>query len=234
MPHKSMFFITNRNWIALFMLSGFLITGSVSAQVNDAGLWASINLEKKITRKVSIHFTEELRFNENISELGMFFSELTGEYRFSKLLSVSGGYRFINKRRLDDSYSKRHRYLFNLNVKEKVGNLAMNVRIRYQSQYSDVESSPDGKIPSNYIRPKLTLKYDLNKKYTPWIYGELFVNVNRADGMLLDNYRVGGGVEYDFSKRSTLELGYLVNGELQVANPLTSYIISIGWNYIFN
>jgi hypothetical protein len=226
-----MYFIMNKS--RLLVIICLLVSSAAIAQVNDAGLWTSVNLEKKLSRKVSLHFTEELRFNENISELGMFFSELTGEYRFSKVLSVSGGYRFINKRSLDDSYSKRHRYLFNLNVKEKVGDLGLNLRIRYQSQYADVESSPDGMVPSNYVRPKLTLKYDLNKKYTPWAYGELFVNVNRADGMLLDNYRVGAGFEYEFSKRSSLELGYLVNGEVQVADPWTSYIISIGWNYIF-
>jgi hypothetical protein len=219
-------------WLFFSLMVG--ISAPAIAQVKDAGLWASINLEKKLSRKVSIHFTEELRFNENITELGTFFSELTGEYKFSKVLSISGGYRFINKRRVDDSYSKRHRYLFNLNVKGKVGQLGMNLRIRYQSQYADVESSPDGQTPSNYVRPKLTLKYDLNKKYMPWAYGELFVHVNRADGVLLDNYRAGAGFEYDFSKRSSIELGYLINGELQVANPWTDYIISIGWNYIFN
>src|SRR6187549_3507592 len=93
----------------------------VLAQVNDAGLWASINLEKKFSKKVSIHFSEELRFNENISELGVFFSEFTGEYQFNKILSLSGGYRFIQRRRLDDSYSIRHRYIINLNVKDKFG-----------------------------------------------------------------------------------------------------------------
>ena len=205
----------------------------VLAQVNDAGLWASVNLEKKFSKKFSIHFSEELRFNENISELGLFFSELTGEYQFSKMVSISGGYRFIQRRRLDDSYSIRHRYLVNLNIKKKFGQVGTNFRLRYQSQYADVESSPDGKVPDNYLRPKLTLKYDLNKKYTPYISGEMFVDLNRPDGILFDNYRVEAGVDYEISKRSSIDLGYLISKEIQVKDPWTNYVIVVGWNYIF-
>ena len=203
------------------------------AQVNDAGIWASINLEKKFSKKVSIHFSEELRFNENISELGVFFSEFTGEYQFNKMFSLSGGYRFIQRRRLDDSYSIRHRYLINLNVKHKFGQLAANFRLRYQGQYADVESSPEGKVPETYLRPKLSLKYDLNKKYTPYISGEMFIHMNRPDGVLFDNYRVEAGIDYEITKRSSIDLGYLISKEIEVSDPLTNYVIVVGWNYIF-
>ncbi len=203
-----------------------------SAQVNDAGLWASINIEKKFTNKISVHVSVESRFNENFSELGTFYPELTGEYKYNKIFSLSGGYRFILKRRVDDTYSSRHRYLFNLNIKHKISELSANARIRYQSQYSDLNSSEDGKIPSNYLRTKLTLKYDLQKKYTPFVSGEVFFNVNHPGGVLFDDYRVSAGIEYEFSKKSTLELGYLIDREIQIANPLTSYVILIGWSYV--
>ena len=205
---------------------------SVFAQVNDAGLWTSINLEKRLSKKMSLNFSEELRFYENITELGSFFSEISAEYRYNKIFSFSAGYRFTQRRQVDDSYSTRHRYMINLTMKNKLEALSTSVRIRYQSQYTDVTSSEDGMVPENYLRPKLTLKYDFGKKYTPYISGELFFHLNRPDGILMDNYRVAAGIEYDFSKRSSIDLGYLINSEVQVADPWTSYVINIGWNYI--
>jgi len=216
--------------VFVFML---LIPFRISAQVNDAGLWASINLEKKFNKKWSLHFTEELRMNENITEAGVLFSEITGEYQYNKMFGFSAGYRFIQKRRVDDSYSIRHRYLFNLTVKNKWGSFSTNFRLRYQSQYADVYSSSDGPVPANFLRPKLTVKYNTQKKYTPYISGELFLHMNRADGILMDTYRMAAGVEYEFSKQSSIDLGYLVNREIQVKDPLTSYVISVGWNYTF-
>ncbi|MBK6640071.1 MAG: DUF2490 domain-containing protein [Bacteroidetes bacterium] len=96
------------------------------AQVNDAGLWTSINLEKKITKEIAVDLSQEFRFNENISELGSFFTEISAQYKLHKNLSIGAGYRFINKRELDDSYEKRHRMLFDLNTKEKISKIAVS------------------------------------------------------------------------------------------------------------
>ncbi|MBL0072094.1 MAG: DUF2490 domain-containing protein [Bacteroidetes bacterium] len=98
------------------------------AQVNDAGLWTSINLEKKITKKIAVDLSQEFRFNENISELGSFFTEISAQYKLHKNLSIGAGYRFINKRELDDSYEKRHRMLFDLNAKEKFWKIAVSAQ----------------------------------------------------------------------------------------------------------
>ncbi len=233
MLHNSRYFIMNsRQYLFILLLAGVLFSPRAVAQVNDAGLWGSINIEKKFTRKFSLHFSEELRLNENFSELGTIYSELTGEYKFSKTFSLSGGYRFILKRQKEDFYNSRHRYLVNLNVKRKFGKIATNTRVRFQSQYTAYNSSEDGQVPDNYLRTKLGLKYSTGKKYKPFVSGELFFDLNNPDGLLWDNYRASAGIEYEFSVRSNIELGYMIDREVNVSDPLTNYIISIGWNYI--
>ncbi|CAN5432803.1 DUF2490 domain-containing protein [soil metagenome] len=224
-----MSFIMNKK-VFLFLL---VLPSFAKAQVNDAGLWTSINLDKKINKQFTINFTEELRFNENISELGNYFSEFSLEYKFNKMISASVGYRFIQKRNLDGYYSKRHRFISEIAFKKKLRNLAVNLKLKYQSQYSNYYSSETGKIPDQYLRTKLQLKYDLNKRYTPSISGESFYFLNSKEGVLFNNYRLTIGFNYEFSKKSSLDLAYLINKEIQVNDPWTSYITSIGWNYSF-
>lgn len=231
MLHRFTYFIMRNRLI--FLLPFCLLTPFVlSAQVNDAGLWASINLEKKINKKFSVHLGEELRFYENITELGSFFTEASLEYRLNKTFGFSAGYRFSNRKRLDDSYSKRHRYLVNATVKRKFNQINTSLRLRYQSQYADYYSDEDGQVPSNYLRTKLSFKYDLNKKYTPFLSGETFIHTNRADGMLIDNYRIEGGIEYEFSKVSSIQLSYIFNKEVNVNDPWTMYVLGISWSYV--
>ncbi len=215
----------------LFLIHLTLCTSYVVGQVNDAGLWTSVSVEKKLSSRITAGLSQEFRFNENISELGTFFTELGAEYKINKYLDISAGYRFINKRRLDDSYSKRHRYLVNVTARRKFNNLSVAFRTRFQSQYSDVYSSDEGSIPDNYVRTKLTLKYDLNRKYNPVISGESFFHVNRPDGLLMDGYRLSAGIEYDFSKKSSVEIAYLLDREIQVNKPWTNYIIALSWSY---
>ena len=226
-----MYFIM-RNKLNFLLAICLLLPFVLSAQVNDAGLWASVSIEKKINKSFSVNLSEELRFFENMTELGSFFTEVSLDYKLNKTFGFSAGYRFTNKRNVDDSYSKRHRYLLNATIKRKFNQLNAGLRLRYQSQYADYYSDADGQIPANYFRTKLSFKYDLNKKYTPFISGETFVHTNRPDGILLDNYRLEGGLEYEFSKVSSVQISYIYNREVQVNDPWTLYVIGVSWSYV--
>ncbi|MEO5572001.1 MAG: DUF2490 domain-containing protein [Bacteroidia bacterium] len=204
-----------------------------NAQENDAGLWAGVNVEKKITSKWSARLTEELRFNENISELGTAYTEIGMDYRFYKFVSLGVSYRFSQKRKVNDIYSLRHRYNIDLSLKHKFKKISVSLRERFQTQYTDVNTSEDGKVAERYLRNKLTLKYDLGKKYTPYFYTEWFYQLYNPEGNELDNVRYGAGFDYEISKFMSLEFYYLINKELHVKNPLTSFISGVEFTYSF-
>jgi hypothetical protein len=230
MQLNCMFFIMKSK--RLLLICSLLIITSVKiyGQVNDAGLWASINIDKKLSSKFSIGFSEEVRFNENISEVGTVFSEIAAGWKFNKFFSASAGYRFILKRDASDFYSKRHRFLINVNAKIKKGRFNLAARARFQSQYSDVYSSDQGATPADYLRTRVTVKYEPDKKYTPFLSAETFFHLNNADGILFDNYRISGGIEYAFNKKYALDFYYLLDREINVNNAWTSYITGIAFN----
>jgi hypothetical protein len=172
--------------------------------------------------------------NENINELGTFFTAAGFTYKISKLFRISVNYRFTNKRELDDSYSKRHRYYFDLSVREKFKPVILQFRTRFQSQYKDMYSSEDGLVPSYYSRNKFTLKFDLDKKYTPYIYAELFIPIiNSESNYSIDNARYCAGFEYSFNRMHALDLFYMIQRQYHVSDPQTDYIVGIGYNLIF-
>lgn len=207
------------------------LSASAFAQVNDAGLWMSVQLEKNITRRVMIYVAEELRMNENFTEAGTVFTEAGVEYRFPNIFRVSGAYRFIQRRRVDDFYSMRHRFLLDVSARKKFGNFQFILRERFQGQIADIDRDDDGGIWEYTLRNKLSLKYDFGKKYAPFISGELFYPLNKPEGNELDQYRVSAGIEYEFNKRSSAQLGYLVDREINVNDPLTEYVITLNFTY---
>jgi len=223
--------------ILKFIISGcllFVFTNlKIQAQVNDAGLWTGINLEKKISKRFSVTLSEELRMNENISEAGSFLTDVGLNYKVNKYIRISGSYRFTNKRQLDDSYSERHRYYFDLNLRTKYSFFTFNLRSRYQSQYKDINSSAGGKIPDHYLRNKLSIKYELNKKIDFFISNEFYTPLRTYDKLLYDNIRYNFGVEYTFNKMHSIDLSYLIQREYNVKNPETDYVICIGYNFNF-
>lgn len=204
------------------------------SQVNDAALWFSTNAEKKITPALTATLSEEFRLNENITELGTFFTDAGVKYKFNKLVRVSVNYRFVNKRYTDDFYSKRHRYYFDLTIREKVKPFVFQFRTRFQSQYADIFSSNEGKIPSYYSRNKFTVKLDFDKKVMPYFYTELYTPLNDPGSVYyLDNVRYCAGIEYKINLIHSLDIYYMLQREYHVNNPETDYIIGVGYNVIF-
>lgn len=221
----------SKTYLLLFFTC-FCITAT--AQVKDAGLWLGLTIEKKLSAKFAIELTEEARFNENITELGTAFSELGITCKITQGLSAGAAYRFSQRKRLDDFYSLRHRYNIDLAYKFKIKKITITTRGRFQSQYKDVNTSETGSVPSNYLRSKFALKYNSDKKTDPFISIEFFNLLNDPSGQaFVDNIRYQFGLDHELNKFSSITLSYLINKEVNINNPWTSYITAIGYKYSF-
>jgi len=212
----------------------FILLGKFGfSQYNDAELWLSVNIEKKINKSFAVKFAEELRFNENISQLGTFYSEIGIEYKVLKFLSVGGYFRYINKLELDRTYNYRLRYYFDLTLKHKFKPISISLRSRFQSQYKEIKRSDEGNTPENYLREKLQVKFIKFKKFTPYISGELFFQLNNPSGNEMDNMRYALGLEYNITKHHQIDGYYLIDKQINVVNPCTAYIVGLSYTYSF-
>jgi hypothetical protein len=217
----------------IFPLFMVLLSTQVFAQWNDAQLWTSVNLEKKIIKGFTVSLSEEVRFSENITEVGIFFTDIGLNYKINKNWRISGNYRFTNKIQLDNSYSKRHRYYFDLSYRKKFYQFTLLARTRFQSQYADVNSSETGHLPEYYSRNKLTLKYSITKNISPYLSAEAFIPLNNPNVKGIDNMRYSLGAEWEFVKNSTLDVYYMIQQEYQVKNRERDFVTGIGYNYSF-
>lgn len=198
-------------------------------QEKDAGLWTSISVEKNFTQNFSANISEEFRFNENVSEMGTFFTDAGILFRLNNAFRIAANYRFINKRRLDDSYSKRHRYYFDLSWRKKINRITPVVRLRFQSQYADMYSSSDGFVAEYYLRPKLSLRYNAKTKWNPYISSEFFYKMFQKE---FDNIRYTLGAERKITKKLLLNIFFIHQREFNVRNPVYDYIWGFAFGYV--
>jgi hypothetical protein len=218
----------NRSFCFIFILVFSLGT---RAQYKDAGLWISAGIEKKLDRRLSVSLAPQVRFNENITELYKYFADAGISYRL-KELKFSFNYRFMNQRKLDDSYSKRHRFFLDLAYKFKQEKFSIAYRLRYQNQFNDIGVSEDWQDPSKYVRNKITVKYITDGKFQPFVTSDLWYHIKPAKSEF-NNFRFSLGTSYELNKFSSIDVSYIINKEFNSNNPVTSYIISLGYNYSF-
>jgi hypothetical protein len=189
--------LRGRIYLFLFMLLP-LFSG---AQIDDVGLWLGASVEKKITRNAEVLLGEQLRFNHDITTVDVLLTDAGIEYNVLKDLKVGFHYRFIQSNQ-DNYYSKRHRFYVNLAYKYKISFLTLTLRERIQEQYNDIYSSENGKIPIWILRSKLTAKFDLDKKYTPYISGEMYYILDNAkeEDHYISRFRYEAGISYEFNR----------------------------------
>jgi Protein of unknown function (DUF2490) len=216
-------------FLLLLMLQ--LSTLIANAQVKDAGLWTSVNLEAKLVKKLSLSISEELRFNENVTELGAAFTDVGLSYKLNKHFQFGANYRFIQRHRVDDYYSFRHRFYIDAKYSHKLKPFEVSLRTRLQNQVEDIGRAADGGIPVYYLRNKLSANWNTRKAYTPYVSLELFSPLNYPREVAFDGIRTVAGVEYEFTKHHKVDAFYLIQKELNVERQVTDFVIGIGYYY---
>ena len=226
----------------LILLSGLLCYFSAlfaqSVSTSDAGMWATVSLQKNLSKRMDINFDQELRLKENYQRINLFYSNLGLSYKFSKNLKGEISYRSIEKVGLDQTLSYRHRIQFDFTGKKKFGKFNLSHRIRYQIEMQDIYSSRKGKIPEDFLRFKTEVKYETGKFWTPYVSSEFRYQITAPRGKLLDYnfgfHRVRNilGIEFKLNDKSTLNLYYVIQREFDIARPENIYITGI--QYVFS
>lgn len=223
------------NYTFFFLLSFLLCTRSLCfSQINDASIWCSTTLEKELTKKTTTTFTQEFRLDENLSELGTFFSDFGIEQELAKKFSIGLNYRYINRKRIDDFYSKRHRLYTDISYKHKFEKIIFNYRMRAEAQYNhvnfaqnDISSGSDGFKARNRIRNKVQIKLNTENKLKPFASIELF---NYPRNYQYD-LRYIIGFDYKLNKKIAPSIYYQINREYNVKNYYTDFTTGLSLKY---
>jgi hypothetical protein len=217
--------------VLLFLFS---VHTSNSQVIKDAGLWTTLNLEKKFNKKVSFFLTEEFRMRENITRLNLFYTDLGFSYKPKDFLKLSLSYRNIQKYSIDNTFSFRHRFTLDIVLKTKLDKIGLSYRHRIQTEYRDIQTSENGMLPEWFSRSRFEAKYDLGTKLIPYLSVELRYQIKAPRQVESDGtwhrIRYAGGINYEIDKRNTFGAYYLIQNEFNVSSPQYQYIIGLEYS----
>lgn len=221
----------------ILLFSGIFLLSLVciSQPSNDAGLWTTLTIQKPINKKVTFVIDQEFRLKENFQRINLFYTNIGVDYKLSKSIKISPTYRAIQKKRLEGTYSFRHRLMLDVTLKKKFTKLTLSERVRYQAEVQDFNTSKKGKLAEQFLRFKTDLKYSATEKITPYISCELRYQIRapRGDGPLYNNafHRIRNvlGAEYQINKKNSMEVYYQFQTEYNISSPESTYIIGIAY-----
>ena len=204
--------------LVLFFLTIFPY--NAFAQQADKGLWTSVEVKKKLNKRLSVSFEEEYRELNQLGYTDQFKTSVGLSWKFKKYLKAEAGYTLTNKYDPTDleQWKTKHRLTAALIYSFKVNRFDVSLQEKVQTNYRFGLLADEFKSnPAHYLRSKAKIAYNI-KGYpiNPYVFSEAFLSLNEPDGPSVPGsmqkftaLRLGSGVEYAFSKKLSASLGYL-------------------------
>lgn len=230
---------TTNTFLTLIVLTAFCIGFNKGfAQTDDTSdleSWTSVKLKYKLNKKWAFDLEEQLRLDENSSEVAEYFTEVGAKYSISKRFDLGGGLRFIrendNKGAIQ-GYENHFRFHVEVSYKHKIDGFTFKYRLRYQNKNELGVSSSEGDYANQNIRFKTALGYTIkNWKFDPKIAWEIFNHFEKDDENGFSKYRLTIGTEYKFKQMGVLGLFYGIEKEINEIIPETIEIIGLKYTY---
>ena len=224
----------NMRKYCLFILISLFVSAAplqkATGQQNDFQCWPSGQLNLEEINNLRFHVEEEVRFHENASRIGRQINDLGVSYRINKYVKAALYYRLEAKWKNPDEHEWRNGIYGDLAFRVEPGRFLLGYRLRVQSSRVELNDE-DGKwFDGVRNRHKFSVEYDLKGiPLAPFAEGEIFANLGGEDGSSLTDYRLWAGLNYNLNKKHEFSLKFGIDRELNVNNPLTAYIIAVGY-----
>ena len=206
-----------------------LFSLAVSAQWQDFGVWTEITAEKKINPRWEVSWTESVRLNENALQFQQHYSHLAAGYKISKNFQLALAYRNSQKVQPDESVDYRNRAQLEAVYKLKWKKIGIEFQERYQVLYKNIGRESGWKDPEITYRSRITVDYDLDRKIKPFASFEVFI----TEEIYANNLRSRIGFDYDFNKKHSARLFYMIDQDVQENDPLRLYALGLAYKFSF-
>lgn len=228
--------------LLIIILLSFNSFSFVNAQTSDFGIWNTLGLEKKIG-KWSFDVESELRFNNNASQFNRWGVQFQISYKVFKPLEIGLAYEYqlFNDVAFSD-IQPRLRYSIFIQGKAKVKRFTFIAREKVRRTIKDERDRIDeyGNYDTYKINPKyewcnfLKASYNIpNFPITPSFSFQSYYQLNNPDGNQFDELKYTISFSYKIKKKHEFELNGILKQEINVSEPVNSYIIGIGYKFSF-
>lgn len=201
------------------------------AQQKDFQFWPSAGVSVDLPKKFKVVAEEEIRLKENSTQIDRQINNLGVGYRINKYLRASVYYRLEAKWENPDNHIWRRGLYGDLSFRYQTGEVEIDYRFRLQSAKVEMNRKDDRFTDRITHRHKLSCTYDISgMPVDVSAEGELFYRAGK--GTHFSEYRIRGGLAWKPGKTHEFGLKYGIVREVQVADPLTAFVISL--DYTFN
>lgn len=220
----------------IFIFTFIAISGAQTfgqdERLRDFEVWAKLAIEGKPAERIKLGIEQQIRFDENASEVKNYFTELSMNYDLSEQFAVLGRARFLTRNSQDRK--NFFRYQLGLRLKHRSGQFRFNHRLLYQRRDEMGKRANEGDIIIKYVRYRFKTEYKIKSwAYDPIITAEFFKGISSDFANPPNAIRLGIGTERSYDKIGTFGIAYRYDWSLNSEFKVGRYILALAYTYAF-
>lgn len=219
-----------RNKLALLLAFTQLVAINASSQIART-LWSGAELRFPFSKTFRVTFSPELRLNDEF-KVKDFIMEADAQLRFHKLFQPIVSYRF--NRFYDDpgKYFNEQRLGAGVNSSVKFGRFKLTNRFYYFHKLINRYGYGYSIETRREFREGFKITYNIRRtKLEPFVQAQIYYDISPHRNHEFSRIRIRTGLEYPFSKQSSIDLFFQVQDKLNTSNPLQTYTVGIYYSY---
>lgn len=205
-----------------------LSCAALSVSADDFGGNISVELSKKLGKKIDLSLEEEVRLTDNMSHFDRSATTFGADFKLlKKYLKAGVGYSALVYNETN-YYLLDHRAIASLTGSAYAGNFEFSLRARYQATFMDESYGNSHKVnPKQIVRGKAEIEYDVAKiKLNPYISAEAYYEIAKKD---CNRFKYSVGAKKKINKHNSVGLGFQLDDKLKSNN----YYLLMGYSYKF-
>jgi hypothetical protein len=200
------------------------------SQEKDFGIWYGISAEHKLSDKLAIELSMDIRTFNKAGRIEQAFLEGGITYGFNKNFAVAGSYRLSDNIENNNSYYFQHKFFLDLKGNIPLGNFDLSGRLRFQTRTKTYFKDISNDHPDYNGRIKLKVVYKTPVfPVDPYLYIESFTPMFSEKTRTIEKERLGAGLEFSIAKHHSASLEYIFQRDF-LPHLSDINIISITYN----
>jgi len=220
-----------RSWGVVVLF--FLLPFAAFSQDKDFGIWYGISAEARLTARLDIDLSTNIRTFNNASKIEEIFVEGGVAFNLNKYFTIAGSYRITENIEDNNLYYFRHKVFLDFKGTVPAGDFRFACRLKFQTRSRTYIENEDD-LKTDYTgRIKFKALYKTPSfPVNPFIYAESFFPLFSDKSRTIEKNRLAAGIEFRIAKKHSIEAEYLFQRDY-LPSISDINIISINYNIKF-
>jgi hypothetical protein len=203
-----MMMMTTRKWYTAIFL--FFLQLTAYSQEKDFGIWYGVSAEHKLSDKLAVELSADIRTFNNAAKIDEAFLEGGITYVFNKNFAIAGSYRLSDNIENNNSYYFQHKFFLDFKGNIPLGNFSINGRLRFQTRTKTYFKDISDDHPDYTGRIKLRIVYKTPTfPVNPYLFVESFTPLFSDKTRAIEKERLGAGLDFSIAKHHSATLEYI-------------------------